>query len=458
MSETPNQIDLSWDIEQQVSGIQLSPEQKESFARFLEAKKQSEKEGILIITESELWELKNILDGRKELSSLSPEIQEKTKEGDVNSFIENQLTETVQLWEIYGDSELGKLFQWPNGPKLEQQIQSAAESLLSGEKWLFWEIGGISPDATFNLSTGLKLALIESFSKSPEKLAILKAALEGGESEVQKLVETFSGIQDNFSKYREQLKDINIAKNGEQNAIFMNPSEGKDFFIQLLDGKIENVKTYIESKNTTEPVAITPEQISKLQSEATIPAEAQEIIQEIENNPDKIQAFIEKMKEISPIIWGILEVLLGFVQGVRELLGNENETIQQAQELFSKMGEDEKSIFSDKKIPEDLFSSQEKENVAIKEQFTSLFGADAKPEEIQLFFQKNGKFQSFINAGNLPSIFASWGELSISLLWANLEAYKKYREENTKHNPTGVSGKNLLYSEYFSKLKGEAQE
>jgi len=43
MSEIPNQIDLSGEVEKQVNTIQLSPEQKESFTRFLEAKKQTEK-------------------------------------------------------------------------------------------------------------------------------------------------------------------------------------------------------------------------------------------------------------------------------------------------------------------------------------------------------------------------------------------------------------------------------
>lgn len=458
MSEVANQIDLTWDIEKQVSGIQLSPEQQKSFTQFLEAKKQTEKEGILIMTGEELWELRQIFEGNAHLTGLSKDIQEKTLEGDVNSFIDTQLLETVELWDIYTWTPLGEFTQGERGGEIKEHLSKASDNLLFGEAWLFWEIPDISPDAKYNLATSLQLALIENFTQNPEKLALLKAAIDGWEAEVQKLVDTFWGIQENFSQYKESLKSLSLSKNGEQNTLFMNPTEGKDFFKKLLAGEIQDIKWYIESKNTTETVTISPEQIAKLQSEATLPTEAQQVLEEIQENPDKLQEFIEKMKQMSPLIWGILEVLFGLVQWFSELLKDENTTIQEANEVFSKMLADEKSIFSGKKIPDDLFTSKQRENTVMKEQLTSLFGEDAKQTEIEIFFRNDGKFQKFTQAGNLPNIFSNSWDLNVSLLSANLQAYTKYKEANTKHNPTGETGKNLLYSEYFSNLSTTQSE
>jgi len=122
------------------------------------------------------------------------------------------------------------------------------------------------------------------------------------------------------------------------------------------------------------------------------------------------------------------------------------------------MGQDEKSIFSGKHIPEDLFTSTSRENSAIKTHMVALFGKDPKQEEIKHFFKKDGSFQAFLEAGNLPSIFSSGENLNVSLFSANLQAYKNYKDENKKYNPNGNVGKNLLYKDYFQKLKSSNLE
>jgi len=78
-----------------------------------------------------------------------------------------------------------------------------------------------------------------------------------------------------------------------------------------MNGSVGDIKKYIEDKNTSESVTITPEQIAKLRKDSTISQEAQSSLTDaqkvIEQNPDKLQSFIEKMKQINPILGAILE-------------------------------------------------------------------------------------------------------------------------------------------------------
>jgi len=233
-AEAPIQIDLSqdnsWD---QIDDSMLSDDEK----RLLAEQFREDTEGIISLTQEELRDFKQII------SSETPEIVA----SELQEFVEEQKNEGLSTSDLIWDSiELWEI------DLLDQYSKEA----LFWDEWIFKNYS-ISDTAQDIMSVSLTLSILqygadmeanqipetsntrEWFDFIVERLGVLKSAWE----QMQAWPWWIST----------QVPAINIDNFWEWNSIFMNPTEWKDFFHQILEWDLnspESIIEKIESANT----------------------------------------------------------------------------------------------------------------------------------------------------------------------------------------------------------------
>lgn len=458
--KTPEQYNLS-NIEDLGKLAQwLSLEERKAFRE----KYQEEKDVLIYLTQEELQELKNTLEGQG-LEGLSPQIQSGTIDGDVEKFISEQKLEWLSSSDLLWNVEWNIFTQ-----EFLDTLDSEAEKILFEDKWIFAWLD-ISDTAKDHVSVSLTLALVENLKSNTNQLSTVVEELEKwGIDTVNSLLEQNN---DQFAWVTEALQWYKW--NGEQNAVFMDTATGKEFFswILLWDIDADNILEKLESHESDTALKASIWDIEDIKNILSLSQvdkntgweEAPETQWRDTDtswdtppvSPEEAQSAIDTLKEQKPFgafIAAILEVLKWIVAGWKEILWSQNtETTPKSQENKNTGWEvapetplsQVRNLLS-QKIKDWSFWSISKaslesyiwddtalqEILKIIEEIPNFNGQDTLEEKISnLFNTESGtsvnKFQSFIEDAGLENIQNSDNTLnSEKFIWA-LEAYKNYR-------------------------------
>ncbi len=301
-TEAPQQIDLSQDLAEQ--GIQLSPEQQESFQAYLDGLKQEEKEGVIYLTKQELESLSKILEARKwptddnialhniweQKLSFSNNTFNATWEQELdfgNSAFHNAWEQKLSFGNIQ-DRELTNFLQEQRdeGISLEDMFwgfQNAPETLKESfvsleehaETFLFWSEGIFrNLDISDTAKDYMSMAMIMSFASYG--MDITGQELQAGKVDVSQIQTKFIEIsQEMEAKFwaiqvvidKTESSDtgdtpdvsiVHMREKWEGNRICMDLEVGKAFFDGILKDEINagNVEKIIEAENVEDGESI----------------------------------------------------------------------------------------------------------------------------------------------------------------------------------------------------------
>ncbi len=277
-----------------------------------------EKAAIIHLTQSELWELENIL--TSENNHHSDRIER------VIDFVEKQKREGLSLTDITEGLE-----EIPE--ELAKQIESLAQEKL------FWANGlmngiDLSQSAKSNISTSFWLSILEKIGRwggiAETDLAWL---MESTDAKLSLVAEALQGIGE--LRPWQRLKDLHIRGFWEENHLFMNIWEGQTFFREVFDGKLESsekIIEYITNKNLKDwevVETLSPKDILKLRKSvkenvndassnlATITdPETRKTVWDMA--PEEKRSLIERLKESDSIV---LQILAGLLEFMKEIGG-----------------------------------------------------------------------------------------------------------------------------------------
>jgi len=245
------QVDLSQENSwNEIDSSKLSDAEK----RVMSERYNEESEWIIYLTQQELEELKDAID-TSELSSLSSDIQRASRDGDINTFIQNQIAEWLS------SADLVEHVEWNIfTPELLADFDSISAEALFGNEWLFH---GLDLDESVEdmTSVSMSLALLEHLQTNPELLqAMVTASGDWDVLNPRELIDsTLTSFNESFSAISEVIAwfewiwwDTLVAWNGLNNRIFRQVGTWKDFFARILDGEITsaNIIPEIQEHNT----------------------------------------------------------------------------------------------------------------------------------------------------------------------------------------------------------------
>jgi hypothetical protein len=253
-AEVPNTIDLSHEsaqqtIEEKLGIVQigpLSPEQeqeREALSQYFE----TERTGLIHITQEELTAFKTTLG------------YENNHHRDRNEEIDEFMQEQILEWEDERISVSDIISQiWEFKESDVEMIETAARETLFGPEWVMKNLD-LSEDARVSISTSLILAILQKLNSgetlTPEQLNMMST--QDMNTLFQTELQSLQALSATFSQ-REvvgpgiEKSKIDVSWNGDNNIIFSNILEGKNFFSRVIGWEINpgNLETEIESKNT----------------------------------------------------------------------------------------------------------------------------------------------------------------------------------------------------------------
>lgn len=254
MSETPQQIDLSQDLESQ--GITLSESQQTRYQEYLNTLEEAERNEIIYLTRQELEEFQNTLD-------LETSIIDNPRGATDSAFSSGETLATFmgeQIREWLSTADLVESAEWNLfTPELLNEFDSISQEILFGDEWLF---NGLSLDSSVQdlTSVSMSFAFLEHLQTNPQLLQTIITSLnaEGANerdiimSMLTSMNESFGDISTTIVGFEWVWGDILVAGNGLNNGIFREVDTWKDFFTGILNGEITstNVIAKIQEQNT----------------------------------------------------------------------------------------------------------------------------------------------------------------------------------------------------------------
>ncbi len=259
--ENPTQIDLSQENSwNSVDSSLLSLEEK----AMLNEKFKQETDGILYLSQQELSELKNILEWEG-LNSLSQNIQNGTIEWDVSMFIQNQKNEGLSLSDFNPENI--------KYAAMIEHLEATAQNKLFWVDWVFSWLDISSETAQQSMSISFVLALLEKLNSQD---TITQEVLQNTDDFIQWAIENLGELK----KLSETMtaggpggeqNRLHINWNWENNTIFMNPDEWKDFFLQILNWAQtqESLEAQLEAANTEAKIEVNMDAIQQILKQNT---------------------------------------------------------------------------------------------------------------------------------------------------------------------------------------------
>lgn len=485
--ESPERVDLS--KQEDIAKLKANLTQDEQTA--LDAYFNTQREGIIYITQNELLDLQAIMSW-EELNTLSPQIQDATIIWDINTFMEEQVEEWLGLSDLLGDNT-------ENNEALEPLKIILSEALFWNEGILWNQ--DISESAQNNFTTWFLLSIVE-------KIATWEINIESlvlqewwdpemvHEAFLAQLMGTFEAPLSTFDELASATQQVPagtintlmISDNGETNSIFMNPSESKAFFDELLSGTMtqEQIETLLESKNNINDIP--PINLAGISEDLWGNVETiKQLVESIRTRQEVAWATItwgqvtipdipvptevpERKNFLDKLLLAITEFLSWLTSSLDDFIGDTGSSATPAaqadapavaeevaaspvntvrQTLMARISEGAFTGISADSIQQYLSSEGNIEKIiALLWDIPTRNGQDTIEEKINnLLFTnieswENNKLQSFIEAGDLVSLAnTNWSFNHLSFE-AAITSYKEYRlaEANTQW---------LTYSEYF---------
>ncbi len=485
--ETPIQVDLSqdnsWD---QIDDSRLTPEDK----ALLKEQFNEDTEGIIYLTQQELWELKATLD-----ATLDPRGEmwgQQVLWESFHEFIQQQQEESYTLWEIISGME------WI--PEWADRLGNLITEITQRE--LFWSEGlmqavDVSPVAQENISAALSVSILQTIWEQEDFSAT------NLETIATEYIEKLGSIGNVFSQTAwpdDGLRNntLSVAQGGEHNSIFMNIQEGVGFFQGITLGEItqESMREYIEERNTQpwderlennlgEIQSMSQESLERvlalIESWDTQTWEEDENpdIDDLPTDPEERQSLIERWKESDNFILQILAALLEFGPAIgidTEWNPDDNEDqpepeeiaaqrIQQAREFFLEHTGEGIFVWITQERIEGLFPSSWDLPLVAQSLIASLERIPGEwdiSEPLQHLFQdtlpsRTDPTQQVPRIQRFLSDMSLFTDSSISLnspenLFAGIDVYATYRIRNQewKEIPENATlERDMTFEEYF---------
>jgi len=331
--EAPIRIDLSQDNPWDATN--LTQEEK----NYLQEQFTKERNEALYLTRGELVELSRIIETQRN-SGISPVVRG-IMTWELDKFIDNQIAEWLSTTDML--EWIDNIPEW-----FAELLETKSHEQLFGDEGIMKGID-LTWRAKNYITTAFSLAILEELGSSSE---ILDANLEGllthAWERLQYIKEAFEDTRG--SRPWQPLNNLRIQWLWEENHIFMNIEKGKEFFTQVLDGKLwesDAIIAYIQEQNLADWETV---ESADLKTLAALRSTASEDVAEIVENitdpdtgipvadmtPDEKKSLIERWKESDSML---LQILAGLLEFMKEISGGKTWEEKKWWETETKTGE-----------------------------------------------------------------------------------------------------------------------